>query len=1659
MTRTRAPTRLRSLLTQAFPLRVRIVGVLLVLLLGGLLTAASPAAAAPAAPSGMPVGSGGLQTGGALQHAPYVPSSPSGLAALPNASVLGPTPANLSTQFTVGFSLQNASLLQQILAEQQNPGSPHYHGWLTLAQERAMFGPNPIEVANTINYFTSLGFTVETQGILSVTFHGSAAATERAFETSLVQASTNGSIVTVNALPLSLPSPIASAITTVNGLNSRSSFQIPLAQGPPAVFLDGAARSEATPKAGGLSPAASPVAPASVTPLSPVGAAPPGANMTNVSALYNFSNAAFGWFQLFNRYYHQDIPWQVVSPAALSAMYDALPLLNAGYNGNSTGTPITIAVVMTGGINPDDMRQAALAIWNNPNQILNRLTAYPVDGSYGLNGTHYATDGGSSEMALDIEYASTMAPRAHIDAVYGPCLCYTVLDDDYATLANLPKAPNIISNSWGGGEDGSYGLAGPSWDNILSIQNYLMLLTARGSTVLASSGDGGGFDSATGMLSGSFPATDPYVLAVNGVRTAVNAPHGGGLFPLVPSIGWENYSLGPLGFSAGWDSQNIEWRISTAASLAYQSYWYEPWINTTLYNEPPQGSGGLGISNWFNQSWWQHGPFMPNLGRSLGSGVAAEADYNMSIFFDGIWNYGWGGTSFACPTTAGMFALVDDYLLAHGGSGYLGNGNVVTALVGNAWYNGNLSLDPYFGITNGTSYWGNKGVLNDWSWPQGDLYPRNAFGPTYGNTSAGWNFPTGWGVMNAWNFARDVERLQSLPGQFQTVTPGSTAWAPDVWPNLALNHTYTIHVNASASLQASGAHVTVVFHPASGPALSSQPALSSSSLGPGEYFTLTTNFAGPGYVYFELGNATNATLGFAYDWVAPAIPASGVLLVSVIEPNPSIAFPGGEQIFDSAWPNAWLTDWTGNVGNFPDSAFQPYINTFTVQVTLNGAPVYNAVVTATIPSTSDIVYQGSTFSDRFTHGGSYGKVTNTTTISYSFSNLSGDALVTTVNVNTVVPVSIHATYGSLSASTGYQLTPLPNIQPVDTNNGNYSEWNLLHYVTTSVYHAPWTAAFENLLETNAAHMSAYNSMLFAWQGEQLTVNVTNYAGAPEAGMHVWLGQYDIGNNTKFEAYEETGGVKGYANVSGSANTSAANGQATIYVPDNMTPQSGIDFVAVDLPGLENRSFSYTEPCFPPFSVLAEFYSGGSSYIPPYSCQYNASFERNYTAVPAFVLPDPVSVDTQTRAGAPRDFFGSGSNISVHAEVNLPEVNPFFPTPGYIGWDWITGLEHVVSAEAYVDGTPAADLSPAPGAEFQWYNITGNLTGTYGPGTHTLLIVVKDSTGHVFTVHRTFIVGSVTYTDLSSSNLYPVLPFDLNWTASIPSSEMSNKTFNMSLEIQFITGGCEGKYCPQVVNQTIKVHPGETTFGQNVNRSLLAANGFFGGAGDFPPGQYAFTVWLNANHSGSVEQQANVFLVFDPLTAAIVGPSAGAVVPVGNLTISYGYSGLYISGATLSVYEPGVTAPVFQTGAYLPGTGARSNSTTWTSVQSGPYRLALNLTTPYENLTASEWINVSAGAAKVYFNGTAGQQPIMGLPVALTATVLAIAAAVVGLFAGRMLLVPGRRVDDEPVPASGVGPAAKAEPAVAGETCPVCHESFPNGHALHTHLSSVHGIEE
>ncbi|HYK94220.1 MAG TPA: protease pro-enzyme activation domain-containing protein, partial [Thermoplasmata archaeon] len=845
--------------------------------------AAIPAVAgAPHAVLAPDASSSGILSGSQLQHSQFATMPGTPLQTLVNSSVEGPVPASSPISFTVGFQLQNQTVLEQILNEQQIPGSPLFHHWLTAQQESTMFGPNPVVVQNTINYFTSLGFRVGTQGPLSVSFMGPASQVNSAFKTQIVNVHlSSGALAMMNAAPLSLPDSIAGSVASVNGLDTASVARV-------QHFIDPTALNDV-------------VSPGQM-PATSLGAALASEPWINISQAYNFTNHAFLWFQYFSHHQDRLITWQTLTPAALDVLYNGTQLLNQGYNGNATGTPIRIAIVMAGGINPGDIKGYGQLVFNNPNAIWNRLVPKPVDGSFTTNGTLTYTDGDSGEMALDIEYSATMALGATIMPVYGPCLCTNVLDDDYALIDALPtnQLPNIISNSWGGDEDTFGNLYGPNWQNSLTMHHYFMLLDARGSTILASSGDGGGFDTRTGMLAGSFPATDPYVLTVNGARTSATDTSGL-VFPKTDSLGLANITIYTL--------YNWPVHVESAVSLQSQSFWYQPISNTTLYNAPPEASGGFGTSYWFNQTWFQHGIGVPDLGRALGSGISAEADFNQSIFFDGGFQFLYGGTSFACPTTAGEWALIEDYLGAHGKSTFLGDGNIPVFWVANAFWNGNLSLVPFYDIRgNGTSYWGNYGVHQGYSWPPGQKFPLAAQGyPVYGNTTKGYDFPTGWGTLNVYNFARDLNQLYSLPGTLMTLNNGQTAFDAGKWAYMTLNQTYTIHLNATSAFAATGPNVTVKFLAANGINSTLHPALVYTPTPTNGYnFQLDTSvspFDSPGLLIFEVGNRTVSTAGFSYAWIAYPIPP-GNLSIQVVAPSES-AIVGGYAQFNP-WPSGYF---------------------------------------------------------------------------------------------------------------------------------------------------------------------------------------------------------------------------------------------------------------------------------------------------------------------------------------------------------------------------------------------------------------------------------------------------------------------------------------------------------------------------------------------------------------------------------------------------------------------------------------------------------------------------------------------------------------------------------------------------------------------------------
>jgi hypothetical protein len=520
-------------------------------------------------------------------------------------------------------------------------------------------------------------------------------------------------------------------------------------------------------------------------------------------------------------------------------------------------------------------------------------------------------------------------------------------------------------------------------------------------------------------------------------------------------------------------------------------------------------------------------------------------------------------------------------------------------------------------------------------------------------------------------------------------------------------------------------------------------------------------------------------------------------------------------------------------------------------------------------------------------------------------------------------------------------------------------------------------------------------------------------------------------------------------------SSTANGQT-----------AGWGFVATDVPGAQNRTFQYTEKCTPNLP-------NPSALI---SCEFNNSYQRNYTTAPIIILPNPVNLTLQTPSRLPLDFFGIGANVSFEVNVTLPGLDPV--AGNNIAFNWPSGLEHIVSEKAYADGKFQLDISPGVPPYWQHYTAFGNMSNTFAPGTHQLTVVVTDSAGHTFTQTQQFIVGGVTITNLGITNIYTVVPFVVNWTLDLPANEIVNYSFNQTFDLRYVTPNCgtPNNPCPTVVNLTEKIHDGQLLYNQSINLTLMGLDHFYAGAGGYPPGQYQVIIWLNANHSGSIAKQVNTFLIFSPVVGQITGPGLNATVPIGNVTIAYSYEGGYIANATLFVYlSTAMATPVFTAGAYVPAVGEqpRGGASTWQAVTTGMYEIVLLLGTPYANYTAHDWINVTNPNGLVFLNQSSANTPLISLSPAALATILALVGVLIGLFLG-LIAAPALRPNqngpggtrssspkpwDEGATAAG-GTASAAGPGVAGGlSCPICHEPATSQFALHQHQQVVHGIEE
>jgi hypothetical protein len=136
------------------------------------------------------------------------------LPALRSADRVAATPAAQPVDVTVSLAPRNAALLASTAARHGRP--------LTAAQLRSEFGPSPATRASVVRYMRSQGFALDQSGLLTLGFHGTAAAATRAFHVGLsTYRGPQGRLFRAPDGAVQLPAAIAAAVAAVSGLDTQ----------------------------------------------------------------------------------------------------------------------------------------------------------------------------------------------------------------------------------------------------------------------------------------------------------------------------------------------------------------------------------------------------------------------------------------------------------------------------------------------------------------------------------------------------------------------------------------------------------------------------------------------------------------------------------------------------------------------------------------------------------------------------------------------------------------------------------------------------------------------------------------------------------------------------------------------------------------------------------------------------------------------------------------------------------------------------------------------------------------------------------------------------------------------------------------------------------------------------------------------------------------------------------------------------------------------------------------------------------------------------------------------------------------------------------------------------------------------------------------------
>lgn len=682
----------------ARPSRIFPAVLLAVLLASPLAIALEPARAGAPPPV---LGSSGtaLPSAAALAAEPYVPAaySEAGYAlagALPSAAAL---PTELSIVVTLGFS--NGSELMQLLATLSDASSPEYHHYLTANAFDAAFAPPSAMYAAAVAYFEALGAShLQTfADRVTISFDASPANADRMFHTEIDEWRLGAHAYFAPAKPVELPRELAPTVSAVVGLSSFAIASTSLGSTIGPMY-------------------ASPISLPGVVAAAPPGYLPPA--QVGASQLQYGPDLQVSYDEQ-SLFLEDGYPTDAVIATILwQGYYNGSSPITTPYGTLKPGDPV-------GGFVPSDIS----AYFNEtvpPGQPHATAIGVPVGGALGPGPlASYDTTGANTENTLDLEMAGSVAPGATIYAVYGTEATIPQLDVAFASILN-PNASDpglahvsVISNSWGDNDQNN-----TEWNQ------YTEEATARGITVLASSGD-----------SGDYP---------NSPWNPGNPPDVNTTFP--SSLATDSFGVVAVGGTA-----------ITVNSQTLQ-------INSSFVWNVPAGLIGTtsGISPFYAEPSWQRASSANELVQGLGRGVpdlaAIATNMLVTITYDGYQynatNASLGnldyvsvhGTSVACPVEAGIVAEIDHVLGAERNP-WVGFMLPELYQLANEQY-APLITTPTIGFLNGSLYTSPLPTL-----PVSDTVNGSNH---YYEARPGYDLVTGWGSLDAYNYTMYVLQAASV---------------------------------------------------------------------------------------------------------------------------------------------------------------------------------------------------------------------------------------------------------------------------------------------------------------------------------------------------------------------------------------------------------------------------------------------------------------------------------------------------------------------------------------------------------------------------------------------------------------------------------------------------------------------------------------------------------------------------------------------------------------------------------------------------------------------------------------------------------------------------------------------------------------------------------